>query len=75
MSDEYKGFVWVRAETCDLIYVSFPNSASFCLYSAMRDSCSPSQHLSRNAGHCVMCSMMLVLLVNLAITKHGVQYP
>ena len=74
-SDEYKGVVWVRAETCDLIYVSFPNSASFCLYSAMRDSCSPSQHMSRKAGHCAMWSVILVLLINLVITMHGVQYP
>ena len=75
MSDDYKGVVRMRAETCDLIYLSFPNSASFCLYSVMRDSCSPSQHMSRKAGHCAMWSVILVLLINLAITLHGVQYP
>ena len=49
------------------------SSASFSLYSDIRSSCSPSQHWFRRAGHRAICSVMLVLLVNLATTKHGVQ--
>ena len=49
------------------------SSASLSLYSEIRSSCSPSQHRSRRAGHRVICSVILVLLVNLATTKNGVQ--
>ena len=48
--------------------------ASFCLYSSIWFSCSPSQHWSRRAGQRAMWSVIVVLLVNLATTKHGVQY-